>query len=83
MSKYNFNPTPEQLADPNALKRCPCGQVPNDIDWREDFDNKGYIGTPDCCNTWEFFFISDAGERASVIDADAKKGWQELPRGFE
>lgn len=83
IASYAEKKSIERPADPVELKRCPCGEVPTDIYWREDYENKSYSALPNCCYKWNFSFETDAGEPDSVVDADALKGWDALPRGFE
>ena len=148
MSKYNFNPTPEQLADPkfwasdevpegaerfkpecnewtanylkfddgcthvfvkgcdhwlkipsaieswkeaikrpadqNALKRCPCGQVPNSLIIQEFQEDQVVLdASPACCSYWNFNFSAEDTDKEQETMDSAIKAWNALPRGFE
>ena len=71
-------------ADPNALKRCPCGQVPNSLIIQElELGSRYKRAVPDCCKAWHIEFRVGYTKEDQEIMRLAKEAWNALPRGFE
>lgn len=66
----------------STLKRCPCGQIPKDLDINISEGTRFGFATPTCCNDWSIEFRHDYAKEG-MLQSMAELAWNNAPRHFE
>jgi hypothetical protein len=65
-----------------TLKRCPCGEVPESVDFYLVRGGRLGYASPSCCGGWVFLFEVKSNPLVfSQTKVEAEAAWNDAPRG--